>query len=89
MALAALPEDRVANNRDRYNLSMATKVFIAAMQARPDDWSSYANVGDFYMKRRDFSTALDYFAIASKLDPRQIGPLVNAAIGLRQFRAQR
>ena len=27
------------------------------MQARPDDWASHANLGNFYMEGRDFPAA--------------------------------
>ena len=62
------------------NLNRATDDFMAAMTARGDDWASYANVGNFYMDRRDFPAAVGYFETATKLEPRQIGPVVNAAI---------
>ncbi len=50
------------------------------MQARPDDWASYANLGNFYMEGRDFSAAATCFETATKLEPRQIGPMVNASM---------
>ncbi|MGD0384035.1 MAG: tetratricopeptide repeat protein [Thermoguttaceae bacterium] len=80
MSLAALPPDRVQNDRDRRNLDRAVDDFMAAMTARGDDWASYANVGNFYLDRRDFAAAAGYFETAARLEPRQIGPLVNAAI---------
>ncbi len=51
MALAALPPQSLADQRDRASLEKANSDFIAAMQARPDDWASYANLGNFYMER--------------------------------------
>jgi tetratricopeptide (TPR) repeat protein len=80
MSLAALDPDQLNSDRDRKNLNRAVNEFLTAMKARPDDWASYANVGNFYMERRDFPSAIGYFEIASKLEPRQIGPHVNAAI---------
>jgi Tfp pilus assembly protein PilF len=50
------------------------------MHARPDDWASYANLGNFYMEGRDFSAAISCFETATKLEPRQVGPLVNASM---------
>ncbi|MEI6245653.1 MAG: NADH-quinone oxidoreductase subunit J, partial [Acidobacteriota bacterium] len=29
--------------------------FLAAMRSRGDDWASYANLGTYYMERRDFA----------------------------------
>jgi tetratricopeptide (TPR) repeat protein len=80
MSLAPLPPDQLQSDSDRRNLNQAIDDFLAAMKARPDDWASYANVGNFYMERRDFPAAIKYFEIASKLEPRQIGPLVNASM---------
>ena len=53
---------------------------MTAMQARPDDWASHANLGNFYMERRDFPAAVACFETATKLEPRQIGPMVNASM---------
>ena len=80
IALAALQPKDVQNDRDRKNLNKAVDDFMAAMNARGDDWASYANVGNFYMDRGDFPAAIAYFEISARLEPRQIGPIVNAAI---------
>jgi tetratricopeptide (TPR) repeat protein len=80
IALAALQPKDVQNDRDRKNLYKAVGDFMAAMNARADDWASYANVGNFYMDRGDYPAAIGYFDTAARLEPRQIGPIVNAAI---------
>ncbi len=80
ISLAALQPKDLPNDRDRRNLNRAVNDFMTAMTARPDDWASYANVGNFYMDRGDFSAAIGYFETAARLEPRQIGPAVNAAI---------
>jgi tetratricopeptide (TPR) repeat protein len=80
MSLAALPPQSLADQRDRTKLEQANREFIAAMRARPDDWASYANLGNFYMEGGDFPAAVSYFETAIKLEPRQIGPLVNTAM---------
>jgi tetratricopeptide (TPR) repeat protein len=77
MSLAAVPPGVLA---DRQNLDRAVDEFKTAMRARPDDWASYANLGNFYMEGSDFAAAVRQFAIAYKLEPRAIGPIVNAAI---------
>lgn len=61
-------------------MEKANREFIAAMQARPDDWASHANLGNFYMERRDFPAAAACFETAAKLEPRHIGPMVNASM---------
>jgi Tfp pilus assembly protein PilF len=80
MALAAVPPEMVTRDRDRQSLDRAADEFRTAMKARPDDWASYANLGNFYMEGRDFAAAIGQFEIAYKLEPRAIGPAVNAAI---------
>ncbi|MGA2032591.1 MAG: tetratricopeptide repeat protein, partial [Thermoguttaceae bacterium] len=80
MSLAALPPQSLSDQHDRASLEKANHDFITAMQARPDDWASHANLGNFYMERRDFPAAASCFETATKLEPRQIGPLVNASM---------
>jgi len=80
MSLAAVPAEVLKSDRQRENLRKAVEEFKTAMRARPDDWASYANLGNFSMEGRDFAAAVRQFEIAIKLEARAIGPLVNAAI---------
>jgi len=80
MALAAVAPDTLAEERDRQSLGKAIAEFKTAMQARPDDWASYANLGNFYMEGRQFHEAVKCFETSYQLEPRSIGPMVNAAI---------
>jgi tetratricopeptide (TPR) repeat protein len=80
MALAGVPPEMVTRQGDRQRLASAVAEFRTAMKARPDDWASYANLGNFSMEGRDFADAIAQFEIASRLEPRAIGPAVNAAI---------
>ena len=61
ISLAALQPSQVQSDRDRRNLNKAINDFMSAMTARPDDWASYANIGNFYMERGDFPAAIGYF----------------------------
>ena len=80
LALAAVPSKQVTDEQQRKSLARATDEFFTAMKARPDDWSSYANVGNFCMERREYAAAVKQFETAYQLEPRQIGPMVNAAV---------
>ncbi len=80
MSLAALPPQSLPNDRDRAAVEKANREFTTAMRARPDDWASHANLGNFYMEGRDFPAAAACFETATRLEPRQIGPLVNASL---------
>jgi Flp pilus assembly protein TadD len=80
MSLAALSPESVPDARDRAHLEKANREFTTAMRARPDDWASHANLGNFYMESRDFAAAAACFETATQLEPRQIGPMVNASM---------
>ena len=78
-SLAALPAEFVKDNRDRSALLSAVQEFRTAMSARPDDWASHANLGNFAMEAGSLSEAITEFQTAHRLEPRVIGPLVNMA----------
>ncbi|MCX7425588.1 MAG: tetratricopeptide repeat protein [Planctomycetia bacterium] len=80
LALAPLPPEQLADPEDRESLRRAVDEFKTAMKARPDDWAGYANLGTFHMQSRDFAAAVDCFETAARLEPRMVGPLVNASI---------
>ena len=79
-SLAAVPLETVRDDRDKAGLEAAVAEFLTAMNARPDDWASHANLGNFHMERRDFAHAVNEFETATKLEPRVVGPLVNASL---------
>jgi Flp pilus assembly protein TadD len=79
-SLAGVSADLVRSERDRSSMSAAVAEFLAAMSARPDDWSTHANLGNFQMDRRAYDEAVRSFETASRLEPRVIGPMVNAAL---------
>ena len=56
------------------------------MKARPDDWAGYANLGTFYMEQREFQKAADCFETATRLEPRMVGPMVNASMAYSNLR---
>ena len=78
-SLAALPAEMVQDNGDRSALLAAVAEFRTAMSARPDDWASHANLGNFALESGSLSEAVAEFETANQLEPRVIGPLVNAA----------
>ena len=52
--------------------------FKAAMDARPDDWASHYNLGNFLMSSGDAQGAIEEFELAVRLRPDALLPLVNA-----------
>jgi len=78
--LAAVRPEALRDGPDKVSLEAAVAEFFTAMSARPDDWASHANLGNFHMERRAFDDAVIEFETATKLEPRVVGPLVNAAL---------
>jgi tetratricopeptide (TPR) repeat protein len=83
-ALAALPRESLGE-RDRNSLEAATAEFEAAMHARPDDFASYYNLGNFFMERRDLPQAVKCFEMSSRLRPDHVAPLVNASLAYNEL----
>ncbi len=79
MSLAHFPETMftpaelkiVENNYKEYEEFLMT---------RPDSWSSYYNLGNFYHGRQLYREAVTNFDKAAELDKEEITPLVNASI---------
>jgi Tfp pilus assembly protein PilF len=80
MALAPARPEQLVEGAQRAQLSRAVEEFRTAMRARPDDWASHANLGTFHMQRGDYAQAAKCFETSSKLEPRVVGPWVNASI---------
>jgi len=79
-ALAALPRELLQKDSERAGLDRATEEFRTAMKARPDDWASHANLGNLAMEQQDFREAVECFETSHRLEPRMVGPMVNAAV---------
>lgn len=77
--LAPYPRE-LLSTADQRRLAAATRELLASLLARPDDWTSHYNLGNFYFDRKEFSKALEAFNTASRLQPDSILPLVNVAM---------
>ncbi|MFZ5450811.1 MAG: tetratricopeptide repeat protein [Thermodesulfobacteriota bacterium] len=78
-ALAPYPRE-LLSTADQQRLDAANRELLVSLLARPDDWASYYNLGNFYFERREFSQALEAFHTASRLQPASILPLVNVSM---------
>jgi tetratricopeptide (TPR) repeat protein len=78
-ALARVPLENF-NERDRSKMEVAINEFFAAMNARPDDWASYANLGDYFWDRQQPKQAIAHYETATRLEPRMLGPWVNMSL---------
>jgi Tfp pilus assembly protein PilF len=78
-ALSLYPREQLSVE-DRKSLDAAAQELVASFQSRPDDWSSYFNLGSYYLDRNEPERALASIEIAITLRPDVVMPYVNAAI---------
>jgi tetratricopeptide (TPR) repeat protein len=78
-ALAALSPGQLSAAKAA-RLAKATQELEHSLTSRPDDWSSHYNLGNLYLDRGKPAKALAAYAIASRLRPDTILPLVNASM---------
>lgn len=77
-SLAAVPEEMVAIDY-RADRKKATEEYLEALKARPDNYSSQYNLGNFQMARSNHQEAVSSFEKAIKLRPDFLPPYVNVA----------
>jgi tetratricopeptide (TPR) repeat protein len=77
-ALAGVPAEQLASDR-REAVRRATAELLDALHARPDDYASQYNLGNYWMQRGDQDQALASFQTAIKLRPDFVPPYVNIA----------
>ena len=62
----------------------ATAEYLASLTARPDQWSSRYNLGNYYLNRGEVRQALASYDTALKIEPRAAMVMVNAAMAYAQ-----
>jgi Flp pilus assembly protein TadD len=77
-ALAAVPVEQLPPAH-RTVVERATTELLEALLARPDDYASHYNLGNFYLQRGDRDKALLSYQNAIKLRPDFVPPRVNMA----------
>ncbi len=77
--LLEYPRDRLEGN-NAARVASATEEYLHFITARPDQWASHYNVGNYYLARGDLRQAAEAFDKAIEKEPRAILPLVNASI---------
>jgi len=58
----------------------ATEESLASLMARPDQWTSHYNLGNYHLNRQEYAAAVSAYETAIRFDPREITPLVNLSI---------
>jgi tetratricopeptide (TPR) repeat protein len=77
--LAPYPRE-LLSTADQQRLEKVSQELLASLMARPDDWTSHYNLGNFYFDRQELSKALEAFSVASRLHPEAILPWVNVSM---------
>jgi len=65
---------------DAGKLKTATAEYLASLTARPDQWDSHYNLGNYYLARGENREALASFDTALRLEPQAVLAMVNASI---------
>jgi tetratricopeptide (TPR) repeat protein len=62
------------------SVSLANAEYLASLTSRPDQWSSYYNLGNYYMNRGDPRAAIHSYDTALRLEPRAVPAMVNESM---------
>ena len=80
-ALAGLPGMQLQMGEPyASNVAKATEEYLAAITARPDQWSSHYNLGNFHLTKGDLPSAVTSYETAIRFDPTEVVPWVNLAM---------
>jgi len=77
--LAAIPIDYIPEQQHN-NFQSALNELKESLMARPDDFGSHYNLGNYYINLREYKEAAASFETAIKLRPDAIVPYVNASM---------
>jgi tetratricopeptide (TPR) repeat protein len=78
-ALTGYPTERLAADA-RARFEKAEREYLDFIMARPDQWTSHYNLGNYRLGRGETEAAVASFEEALKLEPRSVLTLVNASI---------
>ena len=66
-------------------LKKANDEYLASITARPDQWTSHYNMGNYQLSRRETKKAIASYQTALKLEPQAIMAMVNSSIAYAQM----
>lgn len=58
----------------------ATEEYLASITARPDQWASHYNLGNYHLGRQDYAAAAAAYETAIRFDPTEVPPRVNLSL---------
>ena len=68
------------NEVDKRSMDAANKEYLASITARPDQWSSHYNLGNYYLNRNNPKQAISSYKTSIKLEPRAVLAMVNESM---------
>ncbi len=68
------------SDAEKKSVSAANTEYLASLTSRPDQWSSYYDLGNYYTRRGDLRTAISFYDTALKLEPRAVPAMVNQSM---------
>jgi Flp pilus assembly protein TadD len=66
-------------------IKKANDEYLESITARPDQWTSHYNMGNYQLGRGETKNAVDSYRLALRLDPKAIMPMVNTSIAYAQM----
>jgi tetratricopeptide (TPR) repeat protein len=78
-SLAAFPNLQL-NDTEKKLVNTANAEYLTSLTSRPDQWSSYYNLGNYYMNRGEPRTAISSYGTALKLEPQAVLAMVNESM---------
>jgi tetratricopeptide (TPR) repeat protein len=82
--LAGYPQDRLTEEI-KTRIEKANKEYLAFILARPDQWTSHYNMGNYHLSRGEFKEAVVSYQAALKLEPQAVMAMVNTSIACAQM----
>lgn len=77
--LLALPEDQMPETV-RTALANLRREYLAFIMARPDQWTAYYNLGNYYLNQGETDAAIGAYRAALEKEPQAVMTLVNLAM---------
>jgi len=81
-SLASVPREMIPAEAQA-DVDAAAAELVTSLEARPDDWASHYDLGNFYLNRREFDRAIAAYEQAFKLEGRATVSMVNAAVAYK------
>ena len=82
--LAGFPQERLTG-KVKTRVDKANKEYLAFIMARPDQWSSHYNLGNYQVSRKELQSAVGSYQTALKLEPQAVMAMVNLSIAYAQM----